>query len=805
MSSSTITTERVKVKLARRALPAKVKKLDYHLMATHPDSVVIPLITKGEDRTKGPVHPHKDLEGVGKIRSKHHPPSPEHDNWGILLGTDLCVIDFDNEEKHNEWLEKFPDDFTTGPWETTTKGHHYFFQNDEQYTCSTGIEPKVDFLAVENTGTRHVLQCAPTPGKKWKRNLVDTKAKPMSAGLKAHIADLLKDKRKPVEPRGTPAKHGTPDEHVGGHTTLSVDTIRTILGGLDAKKCESLKNWLEVCFLAKNTVDAEGSEDCLDALVDFCKPMAGFCQKEIRTLWYKEDAGSKRKGIPSWKKLIVRCGNTDHLALLQSAPPKIQDLEYNHRTMLENIEFDKKGNPQVLDSGLFMAYMNRFYRKNIGNEKDVIRVEYRINEDGLEVPSVFYRAKKMEEENLYEPFLFRRWYKSPDAKTFKRYRCLPTAVKEDEFNLMPHIPSQFWDRELLPDDEHVLEPVLAHIRDVFTMGDAEAYKYFLDWLALSVQKPGKIGVALLLRSAAGGVGKNMFFGQGTDDSKLGLIPRLFGEAFGQADQLDDLIGHFNASLTNRYFVCGDEVGTFDGSHRENNKMNGLINGGKVNANEKHQKQVVLDDSRNYVFLTNNLRAMKVVDGALRRWITFNIRHLKEGTPEHARYYSKLARVCQSDDTAKALYRFLMSRNIEGFNPEVKPRTAYDILLHDSQEQASRKFMKALLGEDGFESTQTHLDSNDRRTEQTSKYRIHDGYFRILDDTTNERLGSKTELYECYLEWRHVEHEDSTTSRPESKRLFLAELKGDGAADKQIAACVDKRRPRVLDFTEYSCR
>jgi len=296
-----------------RALPAKVKELDCHLRRTYPDSVVVPLKIKNGKKKKRPVMEHVGLN-VGRIRNTHHPPSPEHNNWGILLGTDLCVIDFDNEEKHTEWLDKFPEDFATGPWETTKHGHHYYFENDMEYTCETGIEPKVDLLAIESTGTRRVCQCAPTPDKEWMRNLIDTKAQPMSLELKAYLKDLMKKKESAPVKLSTPEEHG---EHVEEHATLSVDSIRTILSGLDRKACEPKDAWLEVCFLTKNTVEEAESDECLDVLVEFCSGMKKFSQKEITKLWYKTDTGTHRKGIPSWKKLIIACGNKQHLALLK--------------------------------------------------------------------------------------------------------------------------------------------------------------------------------------------------------------------------------------------------------------------------------------------------------------------------------------------------------------------------------------------------------------------------------------------------------------------------------------------------------
>ena len=163
------------------------KKFDKHFGMHFSDSIVIPLKEGG----KSPIYKHKGLSvaEIRRYRDDNMPPT-SHSTWGVLLGTDLVCIDFDDMLKHNEWVERFPDDFSTAPCETTKKGYHYYFQNDAMYTNKIGIDEKVDLLAVESTGTRHVCVCAPSPNKKWVRNIVDTTTLPMSAELKEYIAEL---------------------------------------------------------------------------------------------------------------------------------------------------------------------------------------------------------------------------------------------------------------------------------------------------------------------------------------------------------------------------------------------------------------------------------------------------------------------------------------------------------------------------------------------------------------------------------------------------------------------------------------
>jgi len=115
------------------------------------------------------------------------------------------------------------------------------------------------------------------------------------------------------------ARNGQREEH----TTLPLKHMKKILSGIDAKDCESHEQWLEVCFLVKNTCAEDESEECRKLLVNFCKPMKKFKVKEINALWYKSDTSPYHKGIPTWAKLIERCGNKKDLKLLpQKAKPE---------------------------------------------------------------------------------------------------------------------------------------------------------------------------------------------------------------------------------------------------------------------------------------------------------------------------------------------------------------------------------------------------------------------------------------------------------------------------------------------------
>jgi len=289
-----------------------------------PDSVVVPL----KEDEKRPIFNHKGMTSE-QIYETHKPPSATHKTWGILLGKDLLCIDFDDEDKHTEYIQKFPGDFGTAPWETTNHGHHYYFLNDQDYICENAIESKIDFLAIDKTGTRHNCVCDPSLGKVWQRSLMTTLISPMTPVLKQHFADLLQQKKKAV-PESTIANDNV------DRTKLPLALVKKILKGIDATKCETRAQWFEVCCLVKNSSSELEAAKYRDVLQKFCKRMSNYNEEEVNATWYQENETAQRVGLPTWVKLITRCGDTTHLHLLPKKPrPEGTVFDSQHDCMLE--------------------------------------------------------------------------------------------------------------------------------------------------------------------------------------------------------------------------------------------------------------------------------------------------------------------------------------------------------------------------------------------------------------------------------------------------------------------------------------
>ena len=276
-----------------------IKILKDHLKLKFPDSVLVP---QTEDK-----HPKKAHLGLTAKEIRRTVGPGRHKTWGILLGDDLVCIDFDNMLKHNEWVERFPADFGTAPWETTRHGHHYYFQNDEGYTNKTGIVPKVDFLAIEANGTRRNCVCAPSSGKEWQRCIVDTETKPMSAELKAYITELR-----------TPQDTDDTEEVSTQRTVLPMSKLKKQLKTFDATKFEAHDDWFGImCFVHGQNDDGDAAldSDLLRMFELWSKPMSNYNRSDLYSRW--RTLGSEQSnqvGIPYLLKLIAKHDVKDHIS-----------------------------------------------------------------------------------------------------------------------------------------------------------------------------------------------------------------------------------------------------------------------------------------------------------------------------------------------------------------------------------------------------------------------------------------------------------------------------------------------------------
>lgn len=141
------------------------------------------------------------------------------------------------------------------------------------------------------------------------------------------------------------------------------------------------------------------------------------------------------------------------------------------------------------------------------------------------------------------------WLGHPDQRRYEEvlFAPPPRTCPEDSYNAWRGFSVE---PDPNPEPELRCARFLDHLLRVVCMGNKGYLAYLLDWMAITVQRPGiPIGVAVVMRGESG-AGK-------------GSVAELFGSLFGphyvQISSQQQITGRFNAALARRVVVFADEA------------------------------------------------------------------------------------------------------------------------------------------------------------------------------------------------------------------------------------------------------
>lgn len=233
-------------------------------------------------------------------------------------------------------------------------------------------------------------------------------------------------------------------------------------------------------------------------------------------------------------------------------------------------------------------------------------------------------------------------------------------------------------------DETKFDLILRHIREVWCNDDATLYEYVLNWMAHLVQNPTrKMNVAILLKSSAEGAGKNSvceFFGKYVIGARyLCMI-----------DDIDNLVGRFNAHLENKLFTVCDEIQNYGGAYKSNDKLKSIITRTILPVEAKGFNIRQTADHNNYVFLTNNDWAIKVGQTD-RRYLALELNNRYADQKEYFDpLYGQL-----NDISGLHFFHWIAGRNIENWHANPIPLTDLKRELRSNSLAAPIKFIADL--------------------------------------------------------------------------------------------------------------
>jgi hypothetical protein len=227
----------------------------------------------------------------------------------------------------------------------------------------------------------------------------------------------------------------------------------------------------------------------------------------------------------------------------------------------------------------------------------------------------------------------------------------PGVYQDEYLNLFRGYSAELIDT---PNDD--IQVILDHLRDIQCNENIELYNYLIQWLAYVVQKPTKVGTAILMIGKQG-VGKTIFW-QFFCQKILGMhnsyiCPGLIG-----------ITSKFNGHLANKRLLLVSECDQL--SKHDHTNLKALITDTHITLEDKGKKTCQLHSSH-CIAITSNHKDHRFIEEEERRFVVIECSNVKRDSS----YFSRLSDIM--DDNANDFYSYLMRLDISRFVPSSIPK------------------------------------------------------------------------------------------------------------------------------------
>ena len=200
-----------------------------------------------------------------------------------------------------------------------------------------------------------------------------------------------------------------------------------------------------------------------------------------------------------------------------------------------------------------------------------------------------------------------------------------------------------------------------HIDNIICNGDPKTIKYFYSWLAHLIQKPmSKDGVPAIILKSGQGTGKNLI---------CNFICEIINPIYTIIlTNFDKLTGKFNNVLENKLLTICNEISSFGGDFKQNDKLKSIITDTKQIIEPKGQDAYTINNYSRFIFLTNNDWPVKIEKDD-RRYFCIQVSDARKGDLD---YYKKVAEAYQDKDIQQIFFNHLSTFDLTGINIRTPP-------------------------------------------------------------------------------------------------------------------------------------
>lgn len=567
-------------------------------------------------------------------------------NVGVRLPSDWLVLDVDPRnfpEGRDSLAELVADtglDLSTAPHTMTgSGGHHYWFRKhaDVQVLDSLDAYQGVEF---KSRGRQVVAPGSIHPnGNKYRWD--DFAPEPEEApDLPDALLRLIR--------RSTRA-HG----EAAGFGELTSEMLAETLEQIDPEDFKDHDTWRDLMMACHHATGGEGRQE----FIDWSTQDADYQDDAwiIGRRWDSLHATAGKGGRPITVKLLHK--------IVQAAGGEVA------RVKPED-DFDAYEDPAEIGRGVDDA-MLREPPKLEG--KDAI-----LEEMNAQHCVVMENGKFRVFTEEFDPVLGRHFYQRSTKEDFQNLYCNSFVEQVNDrpttraqFWLKHHARRQYkgvifdpsgdhagwlnlwrgWAVQPAPGDWSLLD---ALVRDVLTDGDAEGYRYVLNWIAAMFQRPSEAAEVAIAFKGAKGTGK------GT----LGRVLQQLAGAHGlHISSPEHITGRFNSHLQNCICLFADEA-FWAGDKAGEAKLKALVTEPTV-AYEGKGRDAVMGKNLIHIVMASN--SDWVVPAGLDGERRFAVFEVNDSRKDDRRFFEALNRQLDGGGRAAFLHDML-TRDIEGWHP-----------------------------------------------------------------------------------------------------------------------------------------
>lgn len=244
-------------------------------------------------------------------------------------------------------------------------------------------------------------------------------------------------------------------------------------------------------------------------------------------------------------------------------------------------------------------------------------------------------------------------------------------IEEDARDMIPDEPERVLNmfagfagdsRSHVDIDMALVEPFLAHIRDVWCRDNVALYQYVIGWFATLIQHPTEVTRTALIVQGEPGVGKSMivdYVGQ-----------RLIGDQYYTQCGVDRLQARFNSDMSHRVLVLIDEMHQSETSQTQfEERLKRLVTETQIQIELKGREVMTESNHIHYVFTTNDALPLHIGTRDRRYCVVTCSRETKPRA-----YFDALVERINQPDAIKSIFAYFATYDLTRYDIRAIPST-----------------------------------------------------------------------------------------------------------------------------------